>query len=274
MAVHGCGCRRPGCSECGVDVRMDYVTKDSGARESFESGAVRDTRADKGRYDLISWLALHRIAGVYERGALKYEDRNWEAGMPIGRCIDSALRHIGQYMLSELDEDHLGQAAWNLIAALHFDEGILRGFYPEELDDRPQYRGFPVDEEIEAYPPEVVTAALQEFAGVRYTYREPKCSYCGADREDHESHSFAGIPHSPGVKATLDKIRAENEIGDPMPEVQYSSDEQGRNPRVPMHDRNHSTSEGAWHVHKPDLDGPAFHSTPALSDGEHRHKGE
>lgn len=122
-----------------------YVTKDSGQREDFESGAVRDLREGKGRYDLISFLALHRIAGVYERGANKYDDRNWEKGMPIGRVLDSALRHIGQYLVGEADEDHLGQAAWNLVAALHFDEGIKRGFYPKELDDRPQYQRQPLE---------------------------------------------------------------------------------------------------------------------------------
>jgi hypothetical protein len=116
-----------------------YTTKDSGKREGFGTGAVRDVRSGKGRYDLMSFLALHRIAGVYERGAAKYDDRNWEQGIPISRNIDSALRHVSQYMLGEDDEDHLAQAAWNLIAALHFDEGIKRELYPRELDDRPRY---------------------------------------------------------------------------------------------------------------------------------------
>jgi len=100
-----------------------FITKDSGKRESFgEGGAVRDVREGKGRYDLISAAAIRRLAGVYERGAAKYADRNWEKGIPISRCIDSALRHTFQYLDGQDDEDHLAQAAWNLLACIHFEE--------------------------------------------------------------------------------------------------------------------------------------------------------
>lgn len=121
----------------------EFTMKDSGKREHFDSGAVRDTRDGKGRFDLVSFLALDRYAKVLERGAAKYAARNWESGMPISRCVDSAMRHLGQFMLGQSDEDHLGQAAWNLMSALHFDEGIKRGIYPTELDDRPRYKQVP-----------------------------------------------------------------------------------------------------------------------------------
>lgn len=101
---------------------MKYGMKDSGEREKFNTGAVRDVREGKGRFDLISPIGLRRLAGVYERGAIKYSDRNWEKGIPVGRCLDSALRHIYQYLNGENDEDHLGHAAWNLFAAMHFEE--------------------------------------------------------------------------------------------------------------------------------------------------------
>jgi hypothetical protein len=106
-----------------------YVTKDSGQRESFDTGAVRDLQVGKGRYDLISFFALHRLAGVYERGAEKYEDRNWEKGIKASRCLSSALRHIAQYMMGMKDEDHLAQAAWNLFAVMHFEQTM-----PEMID--------------------------------------------------------------------------------------------------------------------------------------------
>lgn len=110
---------------------MSFKTLDSGNRESFTSGAVRDTREGKGRYDLLSPAAIRRLAGVYERGAKKYADRNWEAGIPISRCIDSALRHTFQYLDGATDEDHLAQAAWNLLACIHFEEKM------PELQDIP-----------------------------------------------------------------------------------------------------------------------------------------
>ena len=37
------------------------------------------------------------------------------------------------------DEDHLAQAAWNLIGALHTEEAISRAILPPELDDRPDF---------------------------------------------------------------------------------------------------------------------------------------
>jgi hypothetical protein len=99
-----------------------YITKDSGNRESYEDGAVRDVRSGKGRYDLLSPIFIARLAGVLERGAAKYADRNWEKGIPMSRCADSALRHMFQYLGGARDEDHLAQAAWNLMAMIHFEE--------------------------------------------------------------------------------------------------------------------------------------------------------
>lgn len=100
----------------------EYITKDSGQREEFTSGAVRDVREGKGRYDLLPSAPIRRWAAVMERGAKKYEQRNWEKGIPISRCLDSALRHIFQYMDGQKDEDHIAQAFWNIGAVMHFEE--------------------------------------------------------------------------------------------------------------------------------------------------------
>ena len=116
-----------------------FALKDSGEREEFPTGSRRDTRIEKGRYDLYSPLALRRIALIYERGAAKYGDRNWERGQPLMRYLDSALRHVFSHIEGLRDEDHLGQAAWNLLAALHTEEAITRNLLPPELDDRPDF---------------------------------------------------------------------------------------------------------------------------------------
>ena len=116
-----------------------WNTRDSGDRREFKSGALRDRSTGKGRYDLISPLGIRRIAGVYERGAAKYDDRNWEKGMPISCFIDSALRHIFQYLEGRRDEDHPAQAAWNMLAVMHVEDCIRRGCLPEDLDDMPCY---------------------------------------------------------------------------------------------------------------------------------------
>jgi len=100
----------------------DFVTKDSGRRRSFATGAVRDVRTDKGRYDLLSAIAIRREAELLERGAVKYGERNWENGIPISCFIDSTLRHIFNYLAGEMTEDHLAAARWNLGCAMHFEE--------------------------------------------------------------------------------------------------------------------------------------------------------
>lgn len=122
-----------------------FVTKDSGTRQSFDSGAVRDIQIGKGRFDLISPIAIRRLAGVYERGAVKYGDRNWEKGIPCSRLMDSALRHMFQFIEGLRDEDHLAQAAWNIIAIIHTEELVKRGLLPQELYNLPDYT--PIDKE-------------------------------------------------------------------------------------------------------------------------------
>jgi len=134
----------------------NYITKDSGRRETLSTGAMRDIRVGKGRFDLISPVAERRVAGVYERGAVKYADRNWEKGMPISRFLDSAKRHISQYIENALtgrpqDEDHLAQAYWNLAAAMHMEElmpemnDLLK--YGQEWRGKRMRRNLPVPEE-------------------------------------------------------------------------------------------------------------------------------
>ena len=88
--------------------------KDSGERTSFESGAVRDMHTGKGRFDLLPMCVLLRLAKHYEAGAIKYEERNWEKGIPCHSFADSAMRHLVKYMDGWDDEDHLIAAIWNL----------------------------------------------------------------------------------------------------------------------------------------------------------------
>lgn len=87
---------------------------DSGERTQFSTGAVRDMRDGKGRCDLLPMCVLLRLARHYEAGAKKYDDRNWEKGIPAHSFADSALRHIFKYLDGWTDEDHLIAAVWNL----------------------------------------------------------------------------------------------------------------------------------------------------------------
>jgi len=89
--------------------------------QTFPSGAKREQKLGKGRYDLMSPWALARKARVLEQGALIHGDRNWEKGMPISGFLSSALRHIAQYLTRDNSEDHLAQAGWNLDCVQHIE---------------------------------------------------------------------------------------------------------------------------------------------------------
>ena len=42
--------------------------------------------------------------------------------MPASALLNHALRHINLWLDGEDTEDHLAHAAWNLMAAMHFEE--------------------------------------------------------------------------------------------------------------------------------------------------------
>lgn len=108
-------------------------------KEKFKTGAVRDTSAGKGRYDLISVFAMRELAQVLEYGAKHYGSRNFEKGMNLSRILESALRHTFQVMEGDKTENHAAHALWNLMAFIHIREMIKRGLLPKELDDLPNY---------------------------------------------------------------------------------------------------------------------------------------
>jgi len=115
----------------------DYVIKDSGKRQEFETGAVRDTQENKGRFDLLPMFALMDLAKHFQAGCQKYGDRNWEKGIPISRFVDSGMRHLTEFTVGMRDENHLIAAIWNLFCAYDTKQRIERGLLPESLDDLP-----------------------------------------------------------------------------------------------------------------------------------------
>ena len=79
-----------------------------------KGGVKYDT--GKPRMDLLAPEFVEGVARVLDFGAVKYADRNWEAGMRWGRCVGAALRHIFAWMRGEdFDKEsglhHLDHAA-------------------------------------------------------------------------------------------------------------------------------------------------------------------
>lgn len=106
--------------------------------EKFQTGSHRDSRKGKGRFDLVPFEGIRRVALRYEYGADHYGDRNWEKGQPLSRMLDSALRHLMQALDGQDDEDHLAAVAWNSLGVMHIQREIQAGRLPAELDDLPR----------------------------------------------------------------------------------------------------------------------------------------
>jgi len=117
------------------------VMADSGKREEFKSGAVRDTAEGKPRPDLISPFFEERLGAWLELGAAKYSDHNWTKGIPISRCYASLRRHLMQWAQGRDDEDHMAAVACNVMFIIHNEEAVKKGLLPDSMDDMPDYKG-------------------------------------------------------------------------------------------------------------------------------------
>lgn len=109
---------------------MTYEVKDSGAREQFASGMVRDTTEGKIQFSLVyDGPMLWRWAAHLTKGAFKYDARNWmkaEGRAEFERFRDSASRHFAQWMDGDVDEDHAAAVMFNMNGAEYVKE-ILDG---------------------------------------------------------------------------------------------------------------------------------------------------
>lgn len=112
---------------------------DSGKREEFTTGAVRDTAEGKPRVDLISPYAQWREGEWLRKGAEKYAERNWEQGISISRCMASLERHVQKYKMGDTSEDHMAAIRTNAGFIIHFEEMMERDLITKDLNDMPFY---------------------------------------------------------------------------------------------------------------------------------------
>lgn len=94
---------------------------DTGTRQEFPGGGMRDTAVGKERFELL-WTEgqsyedqmLTRAARWMARGAEKYDSRNWElfdSPEALEHAKASLLRHTYKLLAGETDEDHAA-AVW------------------------------------------------------------------------------------------------------------------------------------------------------------------
>ena len=106
-----------------------FQIKDSGERQQFESGMVRDVTDDKIDYTLaIDGPMFKRLAIHLTKGAIKYAKRNWMQARgreEYDRFRESATRHFYQWLNGETDEDHAAATIFNINGAEYVRERML-----------------------------------------------------------------------------------------------------------------------------------------------------
>ncbi len=109
------------------------MTEDKGLR--YNAGKVR--------YDLVPAFAVEQMARVFTKGAEKYKERNWEAGMRWSKPLASMMRHIAAFERGEdFDPEtgllHMAHAMTNAAFLIEYYR-----IYPQG-DDRPLYAEKPL----------------------------------------------------------------------------------------------------------------------------------
>lgn len=119
-----------------------FVVKDSGQRRMFSTGAVRDAAEGKGFFHLLPYIAIERMAQLYEAGARKYGKNNWRKGMPCSVFIDSMDRHALKLGDGWTDEDHAAAVLFNAAGFIWTEAEAMAGRLPAELLDLPQHQAW------------------------------------------------------------------------------------------------------------------------------------
>lgn len=108
-----------------------YIIHDSGKRQEFGGGMVRDIEEGKVDYTLITdGPMFDRWAVHLTKGAVKYSARNWMKAGGIEeyeRFRKSAFRHFRDWMRDKKDEDHAAAVFFNINGAEYVQAKWLEG---------------------------------------------------------------------------------------------------------------------------------------------------
>lgn len=104
---------REGCTYCIFEALQLF-------KRCFSSLEIQETES--------MWL---EVSKHFEQGAMKYEERNWEKGIPAHSFVDSAVRHFLKFIAGMKDEPHDRAFVWNLLCLLW------------TVKNRPEYNDLP-----------------------------------------------------------------------------------------------------------------------------------
>lgn len=127
---------------------MSFTIKDSGERQSFSGGMVRDTV--EGKIDYLSCRfgpMFKRWNAHLTKGREKYPDveigvPNWtlaEGKEELNRARQSAARHFEAYLAGETDEDHAAGVFFNINLAEYVKGRMaIAGVFKEQTGADPE----------------------------------------------------------------------------------------------------------------------------------------
>ncbi len=153
----------------------------SDKKDTFETGAQRDSEEGKGCPSLISPVLIHRLGILLQKGAEHYGADNWMKGMKYRRTANSMVRHMFQWLACDEDEAHLAAIAFGVMCLITYAEQLKQASSPLERmevsqDDRCK--------ELKKILPSILTtpepkAILKKLKVVRYDPRtEDVCHNC------------------------------------------------------------------------------------------------
>lgn len=146
-------------------MKEDLKKTEKNEQRQFESGAVRDSDANKPRPDLISPWFLLRLGELMKKGAEHYGEHNWCKGIPSSQYFASLYRHLLAYASGKTDEDHLAAMAFNVMGLIHNEEA-------EKIINENGYLAIRQGENCSAITPNV------DFPVWKRRYNGEDISYC------------------------------------------------------------------------------------------------
>ncbi len=133
QSAQPCGCDAGADHKCGLHTWTDwkqtphtpehFVVKDSGNRQQFASGSLRDTTEGKIDYSrALDGPMFERLAIHLTKAESKYPDvrpgfQNWmliSTEEELVRYRKSAVRHFIQWLRGDTDEDHAAAVFFNI----------------------------------------------------------------------------------------------------------------------------------------------------------------